>query len=93
MEGLGSSINQPITLSCVAHHSVSPESFGQQAHLTLQSRIQLADLQTDNVKTCSSESSFLQSHDAFQMSWNLLERFLESDHFNKDPSLTIQYLL
>ncbi|KAF2400941.1 hypothetical protein EJ06DRAFT_577197 [Trichodelitschia bisporula] len=26
------------------------------------------------------------------MSWNLLERFLESEHFNKDPSLCIQYL-
>jgi hypothetical protein len=27
------------------------------------------------------------------MSWNLLERFLESEHFNKDPTLCIQYLL
>nr|POE59219.1 phosphatidylinositol 4-kinase pik1a [Quercus suber] len=26
------------------------------------------------------------------MSWNLLERFLESEHFNKDPSLTVAYL-
>jgi hypothetical protein len=26
------------------------------------------------------------------MSWNLLERFLESDHFNHDPSLTVAYL-
>ncbi|KAE9976230.1 hypothetical protein EG328_002709 [Venturia inaequalis] len=26
------------------------------------------------------------------MSWNLLERFLESDHFNREPSLCIQYL-
>lgn len=26
------------------------------------------------------------------MSWNLLERFLESDHFNRDPSLCIEYL-
>lgn len=26
------------------------------------------------------------------MSWNLLERFIESDHFNKDPSLTVAYL-
>jgi hypothetical protein len=26
------------------------------------------------------------------MSWNLLERFIESEHFNKDPSLTVAYL-
>ncbi|KAF2751379.1 phosphatidylinositol 4-kinase-like protein PIK1 [Sporormia fimetaria CBS 119925] len=26
------------------------------------------------------------------MSWNLLERFIESDHFNHDPSLTVAYL-
>ncbi|GAM87251.1 hypothetical protein ANO11243_052730 [Dothideomycetidae sp. 11243] len=26
------------------------------------------------------------------MSWNLLERFLGSEHFNKDPSLTVAYL-
>ncbi|KAH7125518.1 phosphatidylinositol 4-kinase-like protein PIK1 [Dendryphion nanum] len=26
------------------------------------------------------------------MSWNLLERFIESDHFNQDPSLTVAYL-
>ncbi|KAF2434634.1 phosphatidylinositol 4-kinase-like protein PIK1 [Tothia fuscella] len=26
------------------------------------------------------------------MSWKLLERFLESEHFNQDPSLCIQYL-
>ncbi|KAK5174761.1 Phosphatidylinositol 4-kinase pik1alpha (PI4-kinase)(PtdIns-4-kinase) [Saxophila tyrrhenica] len=26
------------------------------------------------------------------MSWNLLERFLDSEHFNKDPSLTVAYL-
>ncbi|KZM22278.1 1-phosphatidylinositol 4-kinase [Ascochyta rabiei] len=26
------------------------------------------------------------------MSWNLLERFLESDHFNTDPSLAVAYL-
>lgn len=26
------------------------------------------------------------------MSWNLLERFIESDHFNRDPSLTVAYL-
>ncbi|KAF2015505.1 phosphatidylinositol 4-kinase-like protein PIK1 [Aaosphaeria arxii CBS 175.79] len=26
------------------------------------------------------------------MSWNLLERFIESDHFNTDPSLTVAYL-
>lgn len=28
----------------------------------------------------------------FQMSWNLLERFIESDHFNEDPSLSVAYL-
>jgi phosphatidylinositol 4-kinase B len=27
------------------------------------------------------------------MSWNLLERFIESDHFNDDPSLSVAYLL
>jgi hypothetical protein len=27
-----------------------------------------------------------------QMSWNLLERFIDSDHFNHDPSLTVAYL-
>jgi hypothetical protein len=27
-----------------------------------------------------------------QMSWNLLERFIESDHFNTDPSLAVAYL-
>ncbi|KAH7046541.1 phosphatidylinositol 4-kinase-like protein PIK1 [Macrophomina phaseolina] len=26
------------------------------------------------------------------MSWNLLERFIESDHFNEDPSLSVAYL-
>ncbi|KAF2171709.1 hypothetical protein M409DRAFT_63322 [Zasmidium cellare ATCC 36951] len=26
------------------------------------------------------------------MSWNLLERFIESEHFNRDPSLTVAYL-
>ncbi|KAI7317778.1 hypothetical protein KC315_g10299, partial [Hortaea werneckii] len=26
------------------------------------------------------------------MSWNLLARFIESEHFNKDPSLTVAYL-
>lgn len=26
------------------------------------------------------------------MSWNLLERFIESEHFNKDPSLAVAYL-
>lgn len=26
------------------------------------------------------------------MSWNLLQRFIESEHFNKDPSLTVAYL-
>jgi hypothetical protein len=26
------------------------------------------------------------------MSWNLLERFFGSEHFNKDPSLTVAYL-
>ncbi|KAL6705116.1 Phosphatidylinositol 4-kinase pik1alpha (PI4-kinase)(PtdIns-4-kinase) [Coniothyrium glycines] len=26
------------------------------------------------------------------MSWNLLERFIESDHFNTDPSLAVAYL-
>ncbi|KAF2270292.1 phosphatidylinositol 4-kinase-like protein PIK1 [Lojkania enalia] len=26
------------------------------------------------------------------MSWSLLERFIESDHFNHDPSLTVAYL-
>lgn len=26
------------------------------------------------------------------MSWNLLERFIESDHFNNDPSLSVAYL-
>jgi len=26
------------------------------------------------------------------MSWKLLERFIESEHFNKDPSLTVTYL-
>jgi phosphatidylinositol 4-kinase len=26
------------------------------------------------------------------MSWNLLERFIESDHFNSDPSLAVAYL-
>ena len=26
------------------------------------------------------------------MSWQLLERFIESEHFNKDPSLTVAYL-
>ncbi|KAK5118344.1 hypothetical protein LTR62_002857 [Meristemomyces frigidus] len=26
------------------------------------------------------------------MSWNLLSRFIESEHFNKDPSLTVAYL-
>ncbi|GIZ45375.1 hypothetical protein CKM354_000854700 [Cercospora kikuchii] len=26
------------------------------------------------------------------MSWNLLERFIQSEHFNRDPSLTVSYL-
>lgn len=26
------------------------------------------------------------------MSWKLLERFIESDHFNNDPSLAVAYL-
>lgn len=26
------------------------------------------------------------------MSWNLLERFIESEHFNRDPSLAVAYL-
>jgi len=26
------------------------------------------------------------------MSWNLLERFIESEHFNRNPSLTVAYL-
>jgi phosphatidylinositol 4-kinase len=26
------------------------------------------------------------------MSWNLLERFIESEHFNQDPSLAVAYL-
>lgn len=28
----------------------------------------------------------------FPMSWNLLERFIESEHFNNDPSLSVAYL-
>ena len=26
------------------------------------------------------------------MSWQLLERFIESEHFNRDPSLAVAYL-
>lgn len=34
----------------------------------------------------------LSPDEPFQMSWNLLERFIESDHFNEDPSLSVAYL-
>jgi len=52
-----------------------------------------APYDNDNADVSFNHSPFSLSHDAFQMSWNLLERFLNSDHFNQDPSLTIQYLL
>jgi hypothetical protein len=34
----------------------------------------------------------LRPNEPSQMSWNLLERFIESDHFNTDPSLAVAYL-
>jgi len=34
----------------------------------------------------------LRPNEPAPMSWNLLERFIESDHFNTDPSLAVAYL-
>jgi hypothetical protein len=53
---------------------------------------QRAPFSTPLGRTLSPRYPAARPNEPSQMSWNLLERFIESDHFNHDPSLTVAYL-
>jgi hypothetical protein len=46
----------------------------------------------EHFTACCRPPPVLSPNEPSQMSWNLLERFIESEHFNQDPSLAVAYL-